>query len=150
VNIDPILALDLRPTIKHVMTVLTFRAYEDCYEAHMDYERLIKETCLSRRAVKTAIQELKAMGLIDVTGKWGRGNYNIYTINMEKVREMHPLSDVKGAAGAPNEPEKGAADAPLTNTKGANGAPLSEKNLPDEKGAKKRQKRCKFCAKRCK
>ncbi len=113
-NIDPILALDLRPTVKQVMVVLTYRAYGDCNEAHMDYERLIRETSLSRRAIKTAVAELKELGLVEVSSKWGRGNYNIYTINMEKVRDMHPLGDGKGAA-----------DAPLPDTKGANGAPLS-------------------------
>jgi hypothetical protein len=135
-NIDPILSLDLRPTIKHVMIVLTFRAYEDCFEAHMDYARLVKETGLSRRAVKTAIQELKELGLIDTHSKWGRGNYNIYIINMEKVREMHPLSDTKGAAGAP-----------LPDAKGASAAPLPEKNLTDEKGAKTVEKGADFALK---
>lgn len=128
-NIDPILALDLRPTIKHVMIVLTFRAYGDCGEAHMDYERLVRETSLSRRAVKGAVAELEEMGLIEVRRTWGRGNYNIYTINMEKVHSMHLLPSTKGAADAPKEPEKG-----------ANDAPLCEKNLAGEKGAEKVKK----------
>ncbi|WP_417449537.1 hypothetical protein [Kordiimonas sp.] len=135
-NIDPILALDLRPTIKHVMTVLTFRAYEDCFEAHMDYARLVTETGLSRRAVKTAIQELKELGLIEAKSKWGRGNYNIYIINMEKVREMHPLAEKKGASAAP-----------LPDEKGANGAPFTEKNLSGEKGANNVEKGANFALK---
>lgn len=117
-NIDPILGLELRSPVKFVLTVLAFRAYQDDHEAHMTNALLQAQTCLSRRGVQNAVQELETLGLIDVRRGWGKGAYNIYTINMEKVHEMHPKLSSMGASAAHK----------------------AEKHLPEAKGAQNAQK----------
>lgn len=144
-NIDPILGLNLRPPVKFVFTVLAFRAYEDDREAHMTNGKLMEQTGLSRRAVQGAVQELEEVGLITVRRGWGKGAYNIYIINMKKVQEMHPMSDVKVQDVHPPTGGKDATDAPLeeknvTTSKGASnapkGAPIVRKGAGDAvKGA---------------
>jgi hypothetical protein len=134
-NIDPVLNLNLKPTHKHVMTVLTFRAYQDDCEAHMDLTRLMEQTGLARRTVQQTIKDLEQDELITVRQGWGRGNYNIYVINPEKVEELCDLQ-IKGASGARFN-ENGE---PYKSIKHAKSASLKEKNLDIEKGAKSAKK----------
>lgn len=115
-------------------------------------DRVADEGGISARTAQTAVQYLQHIGvLILVTKGGGRGRPTKYRIDLERVRQLHPISAGNGAAETVYEPhplpetvqdthEKGAADA------GKGAAPAPELSIEQSKErpriAKTRKRAC--------
>lgn len=123
--------LDLPPTEKAVLVAMVDHARDDGSHCYPSIERIAAKTGFGQRAVQSAINRLRARGILVVVAyeRGGRGHATEYQIDLSK-----------GALAAFFMADKGARDAPIGREKDAPGAPIREKGVSaapfdGEKGA---------------
>jgi hypothetical protein len=86
--------------LKSVLTWLAWHAHDDGTNAHPGIKRLCRETGLVPRSVRRLLQRAVKDGWLRVSSTRPEHS-RVYEFVLEKLAEVQPTAEAKGARGAP-------------------------------------------------